>query len=205
MGQHPDRNAQFENIGRLRQEYQQAGDPVISIDTKKKELLGTAFTGRVYDGGFPGPGGIGPPNFALMRKLSFGRYTNQLTTLSRYKGVQDELKLTADQLKKLADALVEFREKFQNQPLPVQDEEKAKKVYEERSAFIEKKLGEILTKEQQARFAPKERRLEQIDRAERLLGEIEPEKRYPYEYLVFRITGFRPERAPDLGTSLRNR
>jgi len=40
MGQHPDRNAQFENIGRLRQEYQQAGDPVISIDTKKKELLG---------------------------------------------------------------------------------------------------------------------------------------------------------------------
>jgi hypothetical protein len=40
MGQHPDRNAQFENIGRLRQEYQDAGDPVISIDTKKKELLG---------------------------------------------------------------------------------------------------------------------------------------------------------------------
>jgi hypothetical protein len=40
MGQHPDRNAQFENIGRLRQEYQQAGDPVISVDTKKKELLG---------------------------------------------------------------------------------------------------------------------------------------------------------------------
>src|SRR5215203_1290474 len=40
MGHHPDRNAQFENIGRLRQEYQQAGDPVISMDTKKKELLG---------------------------------------------------------------------------------------------------------------------------------------------------------------------
>jgi hypothetical protein len=40
MGQHPDRNAQFENIGRLRREYQGAGDPVISIDTKKKELLG---------------------------------------------------------------------------------------------------------------------------------------------------------------------
>jgi len=39
-GQHPDRNAQFENIARLRQEYQAAGDPVISVDTKKKELLG---------------------------------------------------------------------------------------------------------------------------------------------------------------------
>ena len=53
-------------------------------------------------------------------------------------------------------------------------------------------------KEQQSRFAPKERRLEQIDRAEQLFGEIDPRKRYPYEYLCFRITGFRPERAPDL-------
>jgi Tfp pilus assembly PilM family ATPase len=40
MGHHPDRNAQFDNLARLRREYQNAGDPVISIDTKKKELLG---------------------------------------------------------------------------------------------------------------------------------------------------------------------
>jgi hypothetical protein len=40
MGHHPDRNAQFENIARLRGEYRAAGDPVISVDTKKKELLG---------------------------------------------------------------------------------------------------------------------------------------------------------------------
>ena len=40
MGQHPDRNAQFENIARLRHEYQTSGDPVISVDTKKKEQLG---------------------------------------------------------------------------------------------------------------------------------------------------------------------
>src|SRR5579883_967749 len=51
-------------------------------------------------------------------------------------------------------------------------------------------------KEQQARFAPRERRLEQIDRAEQVLSEIEDEKRYPYEYLCYRITGFRPEGAP---------
>lgn len=51
-------------------------------------------------------------------------------------------------------------------------------------------------KEQQARFAPRERRLEQIDRAEQLLAEIEPKKNYPYEYLCFRITGFRPEGMP---------
>ena len=40
MGHHPDRNAQFENVARRRREYEAAGDPVISIDTKKKELLG---------------------------------------------------------------------------------------------------------------------------------------------------------------------
>jgi hypothetical protein len=34
-------------------------------------------------------------------------------------------------------------------------------------------------KEQQARFAPRERRLEQIDRAEQLLGEIDAGRRYP--------------------------
>src|SRR5262252_2966793 len=53
-------------------------------------------------------------------------------------------------------------------------------------------------KEQQARFAPRERRLEQIDRAEHLLGEIESGRCYPYEYLCYRITGFRPEGAPAL-------
>src|SRR5262249_55066907 len=53
-------------------------------------------------------------------------------------------------------------------------------------------------KEQQARFAPKERRLEQIDRAEQLLAEIDPGRCYPYEYLCFRITGYRPEGTPAL-------
>src|SRR5262245_42618308 len=53
-------------------------------------------------------------------------------------------------------------------------------------------------KEQQVRFAPRERRLEQVDRAERLLAEIDPTKRYPWEYLVFRVTGFRPDNAPAL-------
>ena len=40
MGAHPDRNAQFQNIAKLKAEYLAAGDPVISIDTKKKELIG---------------------------------------------------------------------------------------------------------------------------------------------------------------------
>ena len=35
-GSHPQRNEQFENIQRLTQQYQAAGNPVLSMDTKKK-------------------------------------------------------------------------------------------------------------------------------------------------------------------------
>jgi hypothetical protein len=38
--QHPDRNAQFEYISRLTKRYLRNGWPVISVDTKKKELVG---------------------------------------------------------------------------------------------------------------------------------------------------------------------
>lgn len=37
---HPDRDAQFEHINRQAQEHFATGDPVISVDTKKKELVG---------------------------------------------------------------------------------------------------------------------------------------------------------------------
>ena len=37
---HPDRNGQFEYINQQAQEYRASGDPVISVDTKKKELVG---------------------------------------------------------------------------------------------------------------------------------------------------------------------
>jgi transposase len=39
-GQHEDRDAQFAHIARAVGEYQAAGNPVISVDTKKKELIG---------------------------------------------------------------------------------------------------------------------------------------------------------------------
>jgi hypothetical protein len=38
--QHPDRDDQFRYINKLAKEFLAAGDPVISIDTKKKELIG---------------------------------------------------------------------------------------------------------------------------------------------------------------------
>ena len=37
---HPDRDAQFQHIATMAAQYQAAGDPVISVDTKKKELIG---------------------------------------------------------------------------------------------------------------------------------------------------------------------
>lgn len=41
--------------------------------------------------------------------------------------------------------------------------------------------------------APAERRAEQVRRAERLHDQIEPDASYPFDYLVYRITGFRAE------------
>ena len=38
--QHPDRDAQFRYLGEQVTQHRQAGDPVISVDTKKKELVG---------------------------------------------------------------------------------------------------------------------------------------------------------------------
>ncbi len=52
--------------------------------------------------------------------------------------------------------------------------------------------------DQQVRFAPPARRMEQLSRAEKLLAEIEPGRQYPYQYVCFRITEYRPDLYPDL-------
>jgi RNA polymerase sigma factor (sigma-70 family) len=52
--------------------------------------------------------------------------------------------------------------------------------------------------DQQVRFAPPSRCLEQKLRAERLLAELDPSKRYPYQYVCYRITDYRPDAYPDL-------
>jgi hypothetical protein len=58
----PERNAQFEYIAQLRASYQAQGNPIISMDTKKKEHLGnfyreghlyTQVEQQVYDHDFP--------------------------------------------------------------------------------------------------------------------------------------------------------
>jgi len=74
MGAHPDRNAQFENIAKLKKEYLADGDPVISIDSKQKEKIGNfareghTFTEEgvdVNDHDFPGAGGKVTPHGIL--------------------------------------------------------------------------------------------------------------------------------------------
>jgi hypothetical protein len=61
-GSHVNRNAQFERIAELRTSYEAAGNPVVSVDTKKKELIGnlsrdgkiyTTETIEVFDHDFP--------------------------------------------------------------------------------------------------------------------------------------------------------
>jgi transposase len=70
---HPDRNAQFEYINAQVQALQAAGEPVISVDTKKKELVGDFKNGgrelrpkgdpeavRVHDFAIPDLGKVAP-------------------------------------------------------------------------------------------------------------------------------------------------
>src|SRR3954467_11728975 len=52
-------------------------------------------------------------------------------------------------------------------------------------------------RDQQIRFAPRAKKLQQVEAAERLIAEIDSDKMYPYEYVCFRVTGYRPtEPAP---------
>src|SRR4249920_2628108 len=52
--------------------------------------------------------------------------------------------------------------------------------------------------DQQVRFAPPPRRLEQLKRAEQLLSEIDPVREYPYQFLCYRVTDFRSDANPGL-------
>jgi RNA polymerase sigma factor (sigma-70 family) len=43
-----------------------------------------------------------------------------------------------------------------------------------------------------------DKRLEQVSRAETMLAELDPRKQYPYQFVCFRILGYRPESYPGL-------
>jgi RNA polymerase primary sigma factor len=52
--------------------------------------------------------------------------------------------------------------------------------------------------DQQVRYAPVDVRVEQVDKAEQLLLELNPDQQYRYQDLCQRITDFRPSMYPDL-------
>lgn len=63
-------------------------------------------------------------------------------------------------------------------------------------------IGELAA--QQMRYAPREVRLEQIERAEKLLETIQPTGSYPYQELCYQITRYRPESYPNLALTGRD-
>jgi RNA polymerase primary sigma factor len=62
------------------------------------------------------------------------------------------------------------------------------------SDYLNPMLREL--RDQQVRFAPREKKIEQAGRAEKLLLELDPKRSYPYDYLCYRITDYRPETVP---------
>jgi RNA polymerase primary sigma factor len=45
----------------------------------------------------------------------------------------------------------------------------------------------------EVRFAPARQRQKQIERTEQFLDSIEKDREYPFEFVCFKITGFRPK------------
>ncbi|MBA2114477.1 sigma-70 family RNA polymerase sigma factor [Bremerella alba] len=56
-------------------------------------------------------------------------------------------------------------------------------------------------RDQQIKYAPRDRKLDQANRAETLISEIDPNKQYPVDYIYYRLTDFRPEQ-PSVGSLL---
>ncbi len=52
------------------------------------------------------------------------------------------------------------------------------------------RIAELLM---QLRFTPHRKKRQQLDAAERLIGTIEPQKEYPFDFVCFKITGFAPK------------
>ncbi len=51
-------------------------------------------------------------------------------------------------------------------------------------------------RDQQVRYAPRNKKVEQIDAAEMLLREINTRQNYNFEFVCFRVTGYRPDAGP---------
>jgi RNA polymerase primary sigma factor len=56
-------------------------------------------------------------------------------------------------------------------------------------------------RDQQVRVTSRDKKLEHVNRAEKLLAEVEPGRSYPYDYLCYRITEYRPDTAAGVSVS----
>ncbi len=56
-------------------------------------------------------------------------------------------------------------------------------------------------RDQQVRVPSRDKKLEHVNRAEKLLAEIDSRREYPYEYLCYRITEYRPDSAEGVAVS----
>jgi DNA-binding transcriptional MerR regulator len=54
-------------------------------------------------------------------------------------------------------------------------------------------IDRIADLERQLRYAPRETRLREMKAAEALIGDIEPDRTYPEDFVVYRVTGYRRE------------
>jgi len=63
------------------------------------------------------------------------------------------------------------------------------------SSYISPVIREL--RDQQIRLSAREKKIEQIDQAEKLLAEIDPKRTYSYQYVHFRITSLRPKSHAD--------
>jgi RNA polymerase primary sigma factor len=56
-------------------------------------------------------------------------------------------------------------------------------------------------RDQQVRVASRDKKLEHVNRAEKLLAELDSGRSYPYEYLCYRITEYRPDTAANVAVA----
>lgn len=73
--EHPSRDRQFRYITRMRRQFDATGDPVISVDTKKKELIGRfKNAGRIYSAAAPEVNTHDFPGDAGAKVVPYGIY-----------------------------------------------------------------------------------------------------------------------------------
>jgi len=86
--EHPARDRQFQYIRTLRRRFEASGDPVISVDTKKKELIGRfKNAGRLYSAVAPEVNTHDFPGDAQAKAVPYGIYDPQANAGVVYLGL----------------------------------------------------------------------------------------------------------------------